>query len=325
MRRISEVALGANGPLVGAQGLGCMGMSEFYGARDDEQSLATLHHAVDRGVTLIDTADMYGQGHNETLIARLLQDRRGEVVIATKFGFVRKTDDPGYFGLSNAPDHIRQSVDASLRRLGTAVIDLYYMHRRDPAVPIAESVGVMAELVAAGKVRHLGLSEVGAAELREAHAIHPIAAVQSEWSLFSRDVEADVVPACAELGVGFVAYSPLGRGQLTGAAAQRASDDPADIRNYLPRFVGEEGEANGRLVRALAKIAEARGVTAAQVALAWLHGQSGRHGLTVVPIPGTRSAARLDENLAALDLALEADEQAALDSLAEAVVGIRPV
>ena len=320
---IPTTRLGARGPIVGVQGLGCMGMSEFYGASDDAESLATLEHALDRGVTLIDTADMYGLGKNEELIGPVVRARREEVVIATKFGFERRPDDPTYFGKNNRPEHIRAAAEASLRRLGVEVIDLYYMHRRVPEVPLADSVGAMAELVKEGKVRHLGLSEVSAEELREAHAVHPITALQSEWSLFSRDVEASVVPAAAALGVAFVAYSPLGRGMLTGeGSAGRAG---TDIRNWLPRFTGENGDANAQLVAQVRALAAARGVTAAQLALAWVHHRAEVHGLTVVPIPGTRKRVRLDENVEAATLSLTPAELAALEPLAAAVMGARAV
>ncbi|MBV2153850.1 aldo/keto reductase [Kitasatospora sp. SUK 42] len=315
--------LGTDGPLVGVQGLGCMGMSEFYGPTDSGEALATLDAALEAGVTLFDTADAYGFGSNEEFIGPFVRANRDRVVLATKFALVRREDDPGRRSISNDPAYIRSAVDASLRRLGVDEIDLYYMHRRDPAVPLAESVGTMAELVKAGKVRQLGLSEVTGAELREAHAIHPIAALQSEWSVFSRDVERTAVPAAAELGVAFVPYSPLGRGFLTGAfqaAEQLAADD---FRRSQPRFTGENAAANGELLAPLREIAEARGVTMAQVALAWVHRQSEVHGLTVVPIPGTRKRARLLENTAAATLRLTEEELALLEPVAGRVVGDR--
>ncbi|MFF0409759.1 aldo/keto reductase [Kitasatospora sp. NPDC004745] len=315
--------LGADGPLVGVQGLGCMGMSEFYGPSDRTESLATLDAALAAGVTLFDTADAYGSGHNEELIGPFVRANRERVVLATKFALVRRQEDPGYRGISNDPAYIRSAVDASLRRLGVDEIDLYYMHRRDPAVPLADSVGAMAELVAAGKVRHLGLSEVTGAELREAHAVHPIAALQSEWSVFARDVERTVVPAAAELGVAFVPYSPLGRGFLTGAfqAAEELAAD--DFRRTQPRFTGANAAANTELLAPLREIAADRGASLAQVALAWVHQRAEVHGLTVVPIPGTRKRSRLAENTAAAVLRLTAEELDQLEPVAGAVAGDR--
>ncbi|WP_431678396.1 aldo/keto reductase [Kitasatospora sp. KL5] len=315
--------LGTNGPVVGIQGLGCMGMSEFYGPTDTAEALATLDAALDLGVTLFDTADVYGSGHNEELVGPFVRANRDRVVLATKFAIERRADDPTYRGVRNDPAYIRSAVDASLQRLGIDVIDLYYMHRRDPQVPLAESVGAMAELVQAGKVRHLGLSEVTGAELREAHAVHPIAALQSEWSIFSRDVERSAVPAAAELGVAFVPYSPLGRGFLTGAftAAEQLSAD--DYRRYHPQFSGPNAEGNAALVAPIQKIAADRGATAAQVALAWVHQRAEVHGLTVVPIPGTRKRSRLAENTAAVGLRLTAEELAELEPIAGRVTGTR--
>ncbi|WP_406198289.1 aldo/keto reductase [Kitasatospora sp. NBC_01560] len=315
--------LGTDGPTVGVQGLGCMGMSDFYGPTDTPEALATLDAALERGVTLFDTADAYGFGRNEELIGPFVRANRDHVVVATKFAFERKEEDPDYRGIRNDPAYIRASVDASLRRLGVDVIDLYYMHRRDPAVPLAESVGTMAELVRAGKVRHLGLSEVTGAELREAYAVHPIAALQSEWSVFARDVERSAVPAAAELGVAFVPYSPLGRGFLAGsfAAAEELAAD--DVRRTQPRFTGANATANAELLEPLRKIAGARGLTPAQVALAWVQQRAEVHGLTVVPIPGTRRRTRLAENTAAATLRLDAGELAALEPVAGLVAGDR--
>lgn len=320
---IPTTTLGTNGPVVGVQGLGCMGMSEFYGPTDTTEALATLDRALDLGVTLFDTADVYGLGHNEELIGPFVRANRDRVVLATKFGIERRADDPRHRGVNNTPEYIRAAVDASLRRLGVEVIDLYYMHRRDPGVPLAESVGAMAELVTAGKVRHLGLSEVTGAELREAHAVHPIAALQSEWSIFSRDVERSAVPAAAELGVAFVPYSPLGRGFLTGAFASAGELTEDDFRQYQPRFSGDNAKANAELVEPIRTIAAARGVTPAQVALAWVHQRAEVHGLTVVPIPGTRRRSRLEENTAAATLHLTAEELAALEPIADRVIGDR--
>ncbi|GHF58283.1 aldo/keto reductase [Kitasatospora xanthocidica] len=315
--------LGTGGPLVGVQGLGCMGMSEFYGPTDSDEALATLGAALEAGVTLFDTADGYAFGRNEEFIGPFVRANRDKVVLATKFALVRKEEDPGYRGISNDPAYIRAAVDASLRRLGVDEIDLYYMHRRDPAVPLADSIGTMAELVEAGKVRHLGLSEVTGAELREAHAIHPIAALQSEWSVFARDVERTAVPAAAELGVAFVPYSPLGRGFLTGAFQDANHLGADDVRRTQPRFTGDNAAANAGLLAPLREIAAARGVTLAQVALAWVHQRAEVHGLTVVPIPGTRKRGRLAENTAAAALRLTAEELALLEPISGQVRGGR--
>ncbi|MBD0671036.1 aldo/keto reductase [Streptomyces sp. CBMA156] len=320
---LPTVELGTGGPLVGTQGLGCMGMSEFYGPTDSGEALATLDAALEAGVTLFDTADMYGSGHNEELIGPFVRAHRDEVVLATKFAIMRSAEDESVRGISNDPAYIRTAVDASLRRLGVDVIDLYYMHRRDPAVPLADSVGAMAELVEAGKVRHLGLSEVTGAELREAHAVHPIAALQSEWSVFARDVERTAVPAAAELGVAFVPYSPLGRGFLTGAFQDAKELSADDYRRNHPRYSGDNAAFNGELLAPLREIASARGVTLAQVALAWVHGQAEVHGLAVVPIPGTRKRSRLAENAAAATLRLTAEELALLEPVAGRVAGNR--
>ncbi|MFE7745997.1 aldo/keto reductase [Nocardia sp. NPDC057455] len=318
---LPTTTLGAGGIQVGTQGLGCMGMSEFYGPSDLTESRATLDRALELGVTLFDTADVYGTGHNEEFLSDFVGAERDRLVIATKFGIVRKADDPAYRGFDNSPAYIRDSVEASLRRLRVDTIDLYYMHRKDPAVPIEETVGTMAELVRDGKVRALGLSEVTGDELRAAHAVHPIAAVQSEWSLFSRDVERTVVPAAAELGVTFVPYSPLGRGFLTGSFTGTA--DAKDFRSSMPRFTGENAVRNAELLGPLRAIAEARGITPAQVALAWVHAQAGAHDLAVVPIPGTRSRTRLAENVAAATIALTPDELATLEPIAGQVAGTR--
>ncbi|MET9289374.1 aldo/keto reductase [Nocardia beijingensis] len=318
---LPTTTLGASGIEVGTQGLGCMGMSEFYGPSDLTESRATLDRALELGVTLFDTADVYGSGHNEEFLSDFVRAERDRLVIATKFGIVRKADDPAYRGFDNSPAYIRAAVDGSLRRLRIDTIDLYYMHRKDPAVPIEDTVGAMAELVREGKIRALGLSEVTGAELRAAHAVHPIAAVQSEWSLFSRDVERTVVPAAAELGVTFVPYSPLGRGFLTGSFTGTA--DTSDFRSSMPRFTGENATRNAELLDPLRAIAEARGITLAQVALAWVHAQAGVHDLAVVPIPGTRSRTRLADNVAAATISLTADELAALEPIASRVAGTR--
>ncbi|WP_433682514.1 aldo/keto reductase [Nocardia sp. CA-119907] len=324
MSSLPTAALGASGIRVGTQGLGCMGISDFYGPSDLTESRATLDRALELGVTLFDTADIYGSGHNEEFLSDFVRANRDRLVLATKFGVVRKADDPTYRGIDNSPEYIRKAVDASLRRLGVDTIDLYYMHRRDPAVPIEESVATMAELVAQGKVRALGLSEVTGHELRAAHAVHPIAAVQSEWSLFSRDVEDSAVPTAAELGITFVSYSPLGRGFLTGSFAT-ASDltDGTDFRHQQPRFSGDNAAHNVELLAPLRAIADARGISLAQVALAWVHAQAGVRGLAVVPIPGTRSRTRLADNVAAATISLTAEELATLDPIADKVAGDR--
>ena len=296
-----------------------MGMSEFYGETDDSAARATLAAALERGVTMFDTADMYGRGENERFLAPFVQAHRERIVIATKFGSVRGED--GSMSVNNDPGYIRRAIDRSLSRLGLEVIDLYYMHRHDPAVPLADSIGTMAELVTEGKVRHLGLSEVTGDELRQADAIHPIAAVQSEWSLFTRDIERTLVPAAAELGVGVVPYSPLGRGFLTGAMPIRLPGN--DIRSTLPRFTGQNARRNAELLTPVSEIAQARGASMAQIALAWLHRQAAVKNLTVVPIPGTRDPARLAQNLAALEITLTDDELVRLDPIAEQVAGDR--
>lgn len=321
--KIATVRLGTEGPLVGVQGFGAMGISEFYGDTDEAAARDTLDAALEAGVTLIDTADVYGRGANEEFLAPFVARHRDEITLATKFGIVR-TDDPTYRGIRNDPAYIRSCVEGSLRRLGVDVIDLYYMHRRDPAVPLAETVGAMAELVERGLVKHLGLSEVTGAELREAHAVHPIAALQSEWSLFSRDVERSAVGAAAELGVAFVPYSPLGRGFLTGAFADATQDlAENDFRKNQPRFSGENARRNADLLEPVRKTAEAHGVTAAQVALAWVQQRAEVHGLTVVPIPGTRKRSRLLENAAATRVTLDEQELAALEPIAAQVAGDR--
>ncbi|MET7364526.1 aldo/keto reductase [Streptomyces sp. NPDC005566] len=320
--RIATVELGG-GPRVGVQGLGCMGISEFYGDTDEAAARDTLEAALEAGVTLFDTADVYGRGANETFLAPFVAAHRDEITLATKFA-IERADDPHYRGVRNDPAYIRQAVEDSLRRLGTDVIDLYYMHRRDPLVPLAESVGAMAELVRQGKVKQLGLSEVTGAELREAHAVHPIAALQSEWSLFSRDVERSAVGAAVELGVTFVPYSPLGRGFLTGAFADAGKDlSQGDFRKHQPRFTGENARTNAALLEPVHKIAAAHGATAAQVALAWVQQRAEVHGLTVVPIPGTRRRSRLLENTAATRLTLTPQELELLEPIAGRVAGDR--
>ena len=318
-----SVELGTGGPVVGPQGLGCMGMSEFYGPTDEDEARRTLEHALAGGVTLFDTADQYGMGANEEFLSSFVRAHRDEVTLATKFGIVRDPANPSYRGMRGDAQYVRESAEGSLRRLDVEVIDLYYMHRRDLSVPIEETVGAMAELVREGKVRHLGLSEVTAAELRAAAAVHPIAAVQSEWSVFNRDVENAVVPAAAELGVGFVPYSPLGRGFLTGAFADATQLDSSDFRTAFPQYTGENAARNGELLAPLREIAERRGATLAQVALAWVHSRAEAHGLAVVPIPGTRRRTRLAENLGAVDLRLSTEDIALLEPISAQVAGTR--
>lgn len=316
----STVGLG-DGLSVSPLGFGGMALTPVYGEVDPEDALRTLHHAVDSGVSFIDTADIYGGGSNEELIAQVLKERRDEVQLATKFGLVGTPTD-GYTDIRGDAAYIRQAVDRSLQRLGTDRIDLYYMHRRDLRVPIVETVEAMAELVQQGKVKHLGLSEVTAQELEEASAVHPIAAVQSEWSIWSRDVERNVVPAAAALGVGFVPYSPLGRGFLTGTV-DASSLGEKDFRRRIPRFALDAAGANQAVVDTVRSVADQLGSTPAQVALAWLFAQGTRLGLPVVPIPGTRKPHRIDENLGALALDLSPAQLDALDEASDAVVGSR--
>ncbi|WP_338837022.1 aldo/keto reductase [Gordonia polyisoprenivorans] len=291
-------------------GLGCMGMSFAYGPADQDEALATLHHALDTGITLLDTADMYGGGANEELLSTVLADRRDEIVLATKFGILTDPDTGLPSGVDGSPDYVRRCVDASLQRLGVDVIDLYYLHRVDPTRPIEETVGAMADLVAAGKVRELGLSEAGADTLRRASAVHPIAALQSEWSLFSRDIETSDVPAARELGVTVVPYSPLGRGMLTGSAAA-AAPGAGDFRATLPRWQADNLDHNLALVGEIRSVAGEVDATAGQVALAWLLAQ----GDDVVPIPGTKRRTYLDENIGALSVTLTVEQLERLSAL----------
>jgi aryl-alcohol dehydrogenase-like predicted oxidoreductase len=311
---------------VSAVGFGAMALTPVYGDVDDTESLATLNRAVDLGVTFIDTANVYGGGANERLISGLLAHRRDEVTLATKFGITGNPADrdAGKRGSRGDAAYVRRCIDESLDRLQTDVVDLYYMHRRDLTVPIEETVGAMAELVTAGKVRHLGLSEVTADELRAAVAVHPIAAVQSEWSIWSRDVEGQVVPTAAELGVGFVPYSPLGRGFLTGTVTSAADlTESSDFRRNLPRFSTKALEANQAVVDVIRTVADEREGTPAQVALAWLRYRADEFGVAAAPIPGTRRAARVEENLDSLDVALSDEQLARLDAAATAVSGDR--
>jgi aryl-alcohol dehydrogenase-like predicted oxidoreductase len=302
--------LGASGLSVSAIGLGCMGMSDFYGESDDAHSVATLNRALDIGVTFWDTSDMYGTGRNEELLARVLSERRDEVELATKFG-IRRGPDGSMLGISGHPEYVRQACDASLKRLGVDHIDLYYQHRFDPTVPIEDTVGAMAELVTEGKVRHLGMSEASPATLRRAAAVHPIAALQTEYSLWTRDVEPEILPTCRELGIGLVPYSPLGRGFLTGAFKTPDDLPEDDWRRANPRFQGENFRYNLHLAERIRNLAESKGCTPAQLALAWLLAQ----GPDVVPIPGTRHVERLEENAGAINVELTEADLAHIDEV----------
>jgi aryl-alcohol dehydrogenase-like predicted oxidoreductase len=303
--------LGKLGPLVSSLGLGCMGMSEFYGATDDEASIKLIQDALARGINFFDSADMYGPFTNEVLLGKALAGQRSQAIIATKFGFVRD-DQGGFHGINGRPDYLRTACEASLRRLRVEHIDLYYQHRVDPAVPIEETVGAMGDLVRAGKVRFIGLSEAAPATIRRAYREHPITALQSEFSLWSRDPEHEHFAVCRELGIAFVAYSPLGRGFLTGTIRQFEDLAAEDFRRHSPRFMGENFQANLDVVDQVRQIAEGRGCTAAQVALAWVLAQ-GEH---IIPIPGTTKLARLEENLGAQAITLSAADLATLEAVA---------
>ena len=316
--RVPARPLGRSGLTVSALGLGCMGMSDFYGSADETASIATLQRAIDLGITLLDTADAYGPFTNETLVGKATRDRRDQVVLATKFGFQRNADGTP-IGVSGRPEYVRQACDASLARLGVDTIDLYYQHRVDPAVPIEDTVGAMALLVTAGKVRYLGLSEAAPATLRRAVAVHPIAALQTEYSLWSRDPEGELLATCRELGIGFVAYSPLGRGFLTGRFRSIDDLEPSDWRRQNPRFQGDNFQKNLDVVAQVQALARDKGCTPAQLALAWLLAQ----GEDIVPIPGSTRAARVEENAGATMVQLSPADLASLAALAPDVVGER--
>jgi aryl-alcohol dehydrogenase-like predicted oxidoreductase len=313
---MQEVSLGKSGLKVSKMGLGCMGMSDFYGAHNDAESIAVIHRGLERGLNFLDTADMYGVGRNEELIAKAIAGQREKFVIATKFGNVRDQQTGAFLGVNGKPDYVRSACETSLKRLGVDQIDLYYQHRVDPNTPIEDTVGAMAELVKDGLVRYLGLSEATSATIRRASAIHPISALQTEYSLWSREPEDDILATCRELGIGFVPYSPLGRGFLTGQI-KRVEDFAADdFRRTNPRFVGENFQKNLEVVKKVEELAAQKSCTPGQLALAWLYAQGQALGVGIVPIPGTRRIAYLNENIDALEVKLTAQDLAALEQVA---------
>jgi aryl-alcohol dehydrogenase-like predicted oxidoreductase len=311
---IETIALGTQGLKVSRQGLGCMGMSDFYGPTNDEESTATIHRALELGVDFFDTSDMYGPHTNEVLLGKALAGRRDEAVIATKFGIVRDPDEPTKRAVNGRPEYVRQACEGSLQRLGTDHIDLYYQHRVDPDTPIEETIGAMGELVTEGKVRFLGLSEAAPATIRRAHAVHPISALQTEYSVWSRDPEEEILPTLRDLGIGFVPYSPLGRGFLTGVLRSLDDLDESDFRRYQPRFQGDNLADNVAIVEVIDQLASAKGCTPGQIALAFVHAA----GRDVAPIPGTKRRTYLEENVAALDVELTEEDLAVLDAVAPA-------
>ncbi|HEY1479579.1 MAG TPA: aldo/keto reductase [Gaiellales bacterium] len=311
---MEHVALGDQGLSVARQGLGCMGMSEFYGPRDDAESIATIHRALELGISMLDTADIYGPYTNEVLVGKAIAHCRERVVLATKFGIVRDLDNPAARGGDGRRAYVRAACESSLKRLGTEYIDLYYLHRVDPETPIEETIGAMAELVDEGKVRFLGISEAGPETLRRAHAVHPLSALQTEYSVWAREVEDEILPTARELGIGFVPYSPLGRGFLAGTARSVDELEPNDFRRYQPRFTGDNLQANIAIVEVIDSLARERGATSSQIALAWVHAQ----GHDVVPIPGTKRRTYLEDNVGALALSLDASDLERLNGIGAA-------
>ena len=308
---MQKIVLGKSKLSVGAIGLGCMGMSEFYGDGDERESIRTIHKALELGVTLLDTADMYGVGKNEELVGKAIAGRRGEVTLATKFGCVRGSDGD-FLGICGRPEYVKRACEASLMRLNVEVIDLYYQHRVDPETPIEETIGAMAQLVREGKVRYIGMSEASAQTIRRAYAVHPITAVQTEYSLFSRDVEDEILPACRELGIGFVPYSPLGRGFLTGQIKKFEDFAEDDFRRYVPRFLGDNFKKNLALVDLVKELAAQKGCKPSQLALAWLLAQ----GENIVPIPGTKRVSYLEENAGAAEVRLTQEDLRRIEEIA---------